>query len=87
MLRHLDWGLTIITVFLAGLTAFVVFGLVAAAFSIHLEAECLSLGYRNANLTYKLKQYCVTRLQQTDLVLPIEVARKYPLVPQGGVSY
>jgi len=45
------------------------------------QSECLRLGYREANVDVFFNRYCVLRLDQTDIVVPIAEARTKP---QGG---
>lgn len=45
------------------------------------ESECLKLGYKDGRTTIYGRRYCVSRVQQTDLVVPLEKAREYPLSP------
>lgn len=40
--------------------------------------ECVRLGYRSSIVSLGGKVYCHTRIEGTDVVLPIEEARKKP---------
>lgn len=62
--------------------AFAVMGLVlvyviaiATATGI-LGAECLRHGYPRAEVTWNFEQYCTKRVDQTDVVVPIEAVRR-----------
>jgi hypothetical protein len=55
--------------------------LVLAAF-IPLNAtahiECLRLGYPSHRVTLLMERYCVKRVDQTDVVVPLHEARRLP---------
>ncbi|VVE41860.1 hypothetical protein PCO31111_04218 [Pandoraea communis] len=59
---------------------FLLFMGTASALVIYTKARakstCLSLGYRGAEIDVSLTVYCVTRVDQTDVVVPIEEAKK-----------
>lgn len=38
--------------------------------------QCLALGYPSARIDYMLTQYCVKRVDQTDVVVPLELAKE-----------
>lgn len=38
----------------------------------NLEARCLAVGYPTASFTIKFHRYCIKRVNQTDVVTPIE---------------
>lgn len=40
------------------------------------KAECLSYGYSRAEVDMYLVSYCVRRLDQTDVVVPLEKVRR-----------
>lgn len=42
------------------------------------DSECSRLGYREVNVTWNFDTYCLARTNQTDVVLPLDSARKYP---------
>lgn len=42
------------------------------------EQRCLRAGYRDASVTWNLERYCVTRLDQTDVVVPLAAAEANP---------
>ena len=41
--------------------------------------QCLALGYREARVSVILERYCVYRRDQTDVVVPLERAKREPL--------
>lgn len=43
--------------------------------ALWVKSECLSLGYPNGQLDMQMNAYCVARINQTDVVLPLEVAK------------
>jgi hypothetical protein len=42
------------------------------------DSACLRAGYRGASVDFAFNQYCVTRSDQTDLVLPLAEALRRP---------
>jgi hypothetical protein len=45
---------------------------------MQLARECFSLGYPETRMSVMFEKYCVARENQSDIVLPIEEARKRP---------
>lgn len=43
-----------------------------------LKDECLKLGYTSHQQSWTFSRFCIARQDQTDVVLPIEEARKRP---------
>lgn len=39
------------------------------------NSACLRLGYAHARIDWTLSRYCVTRVNQTDIVVPLSEAR------------
>lgn len=42
------------------------------------DAQCARLGYRDSGVTWDFSRYCATRVDQTDVVVPLATARKNP---------
>lgn len=40
--------------------------------SANLAARCMALGYPNSSITTGFNRYCIKRVDQTDVVAPIE---------------
>lgn len=40
------------------------------------KSTCLALGYRSVEIDASLAAYCIKRVDQTDIVVPIEEAKK-----------
>lgn len=40
------------------------------------ESKCLAAGYRASKIDYMLNAYCINRVDQTDIVVPIKEAIK-----------
>ena len=38
--------------------------------------QCLSLGYPQSEVAWTLDQYCIVRIDQTDVVVPLAEAKK-----------
>lgn len=53
----------------------VVFVVVSAVLGSLTVNECMSYGYRTGNVTITMARYCETRLEQTDVVVPLSEAR------------
>lgn len=43
-----------------------------------LKDECLKLGYTSHQQSWTFSRFCIARQDQTDVVLPLEEARKRP---------
>lgn len=43
---------------------------------LYVESQCLKLGYREAHVDWAMRAYCVTRVEQTDVVIPLGEARR-----------
>lgn len=56
------------------LFAFIAWCIVLAVVEIPLQSECLSRGYREAKIDFFFNRYCITRSDQTDIVVPLEYA-------------
>jgi hypothetical protein len=60
-------------------------GLVGAAFFLYLgaaifvgigtDAQCKRLGWKSGDLTWRFERFCVSRINQTDVVVPLSEAR------------
>jgi hypothetical protein len=46
--------------------------LIVGGFAIYGGAKCKELGYREASLGFPVTIYCVKRVEQTDVVLPLK---------------
>ena len=67
---------------------FVVLGIGFCAYIIAqatAQEKCLSMGWPSAKLDYTLKQYCVKRVDQTDVVRPLNELRA-EAVMRGNAS-
>lgn len=40
------------------------------------KSACLEAGYPGAKIDYKWNRYCIKRVEQTDVVVPLELVRK-----------
>lgn len=40
------------------------------------DRRCLRAGYAGSNVTFNLERFCVSRVAQTDVVVPLEVAER-----------
>lgn len=54
--------------------AFVALLLCFCAVSLPTESKCLAMGYRSSNVDYTFTRYCVKRVDQTDIVVPLGIA-------------
>lgn len=70
-----DWWRALGLVFTVIVVVAVIVGAMASAAT---HRECLRLGYPRADLTVFLERYCVTRVDQTDLVVPLAEATEKP---------
>ena len=64
-------------VFLAGLAVIalvIVFLIVGCTVAAKTDADCKAKGWREGNVTWNLKRWCVTRIDQTDVVVPLSEA-------------
>lgn len=46
--------------------------------SLTTDAECKRLGWRQGTVTWRLERFCTSRVEQTDVVVPLAVARERP---------
>lgn len=68
--------------FVAFLLSMVALAIVAAMVllagtKMNLNSKCLALGYRSVAIDWRLNRYCVTRTDQTDIVVPIAEADRH----------
>ena len=77
--KSLDGELRVIVCFAVPLCIFLLWVAVALPIQLATEAECLRLGYREALIDWHYNRYCVVRIDQTDRVVPLSVAREEPL--------
>jgi hypothetical protein len=47
------------------------------AVDLNTKRKCLSLGYRDSQLSWAFDRYCVARVDQTDLVVPLSEAQRF----------
>jgi hypothetical protein len=64
-----------VVLMLASICLAVVVPIWAAYTSWKVEKECLSLGYRESKRPFFSEGYCIIRLDQTDVVVPLPEAR------------
>ena len=71
-----------------GLPVFIVVAAFVAWFALSLvlvfttDADCLRLGYAAAKISWSFDRYCVARVDQSDVVVPLVVARQNPRQPK-----
>lgn len=41
---------------------------------VRAEKECLELGYPRSSIAWNLEKYCIARVNQTDIVVPLATA-------------
>lgn len=58
------------------LAAFVLYLVLVLAILIPAENACLRRGYREATVTGNLTAYCIKRVNQTDVVVPLDSLRR-----------
>jgi hypothetical protein len=61
---------------IAGALFLVVYGGLMAICQVTTERACLRSGYPGAKVSFVLERYCVKRVDQTDVVVPLSVVRK-----------
>jgi hypothetical protein len=57
-----------------GALLFLGFIIMLAVLEARLSAKCLRLGYPTARLSVTFQQYCIARVDQTDVVVPLAEA-------------
>lgn len=55
---------------MVGLAVFLGFAAVVCYSSWKIEAHCMALGWSGSNIAFPVTGYCVTRENQTDIVVP-----------------
>lgn len=63
--------------------AFIVYLSILGFYSITGVSKCLAHGYPGHKADWALNQYCVKRVDQTDVVVPLEQAQRPAAVPGG----
>lgn len=53
----------------------VLMGVAASIQELRVDAQCAALGWRDSNVTWNFKAYCIRRVNQTDVVVPLDSAR------------
>jgi hypothetical protein len=66
----LDWFFDIGGPLIFGGLALLVIAVVITAL-LRAQSACLDAGYRDATVTWHLRAYCVKRVDQTDVVVPL----------------
>lgn len=62
---------SIVTAFFAIVLAFVVYALVYVGVYEYNKPACLENGYGSVEVTYSFDAYCITTIEQTEVVTPI----------------
>jgi hypothetical protein len=62
-------------VIVATALAIVVLVVALAVFHARIDAQCLRAGYPGSTYDYALNAYCVKRVDQTDVVVPLSEVR------------
>jgi hypothetical protein len=70
-----DWGIAAILTGLALAVLVVGWSVVMVGVVMATERACLKAGYREAHVDFTLNRYCVKRVEQTDVVIPLEQVR------------
>lgn len=63
------------TTVLAGAALFGVWLVLVAGCFMTTAAECKRHGWREGEVTWRLERFCASRIDQTDVVVPLDVAR------------
>jgi len=67
---------SVISIFVVGILAVLISGLfILIAVVISTSATCKKLGYRTSTFGFPLTRYCETRLNQTDIIVPLNEAK------------
>lgn len=68
-----DYGVWILFVLLG---AAFVFAITAVVMDARATTACLRAGYPSAKLDWTFNTYCIKRVEQTDVVMPLSEARR-----------
>ncbi len=63
---------------IGGVLALLVLAVIGVFFfrALYVDNECTKAGYRDSNVTWTFAAYCIKRVDQTDVVIPLDSARR-----------
>lgn len=73
---RIHWAAIFISGGLSFIALIILFIMLQIALMVHLDSQCAALGYRSSKVTWNLDRYCITRIDQTDVVVPLGVAHE-----------